>query len=867
MPLPTKPEGFADLTGLTNEAAKLLLAESGANELPSAKPRNIFQQSWAVVKQPMLLLLLAAGTVNLVLAEPLDSLLLMAMVLIVIFISISQERKSETALSKLRDLTSPMALVIRDSTQLKVASREVVVGDLIVLAEGDRVPADAVLFSATNLLVDESALTGESLSVQKNPAPASEAADQSAIGRPGGDGTPWLFSGTLVLKGRGVARVLATGPNSELGRIGSALKDIAVDKTPLQKEIDRLVKIVATIGILAAITVALAVGWLRGTWLEGILAGIATAMAMLPEEFPVVLTAFMALGAWRLSKYNVLTRQAPVIETLGSATVICVDKTGTLTMNSMVVKELMVNGETHFLDERTFPEACSQLLEYAILASEEAAVDPMDKAFQAAGLWLLKRPERVIGRSLIREYGLSDQLMAVTHVWREEGSNLLVVAAKGAPEAIAKLCKLDQTEVAALMGFVELATASGQRVLGVAAASFIGSEEGAELPNDPRDFEFQFLGLAGLYDPVRPGVAASIAECTGAGVRTVMITGDYPGTAMAIAREIGLESAGGVITGPELAAMTQEDLAIRIKNVNVFARMVPEQKLQLIRALKNNGEVVAMTGDGVNDAPALRAADIGMAMGGRGTDVAREAAALVITDDDFSSITNAIRLGRGIFENLRKAMSYIVAVHIPIFGITLIPVFIGEWPLILLPVLIAFLELIIDPACSIVFEAEQVDPRVMKRKPRGLGEPIFSARVLKIALAQGLSSLIAVLGVLTWATSTGMPEPEVRSITFATLVLGNLALILVNRSWSLSIWQSLVQRKNTTVKWLLGGAGLMLILMISIPPIASAFDLSPMSLTNWAIALSAAVLGVSWFEIFKRTQKSPEKNPEAFLPS
>lgn len=858
MPLPTKPEGFLHLTGLTNEAAKALLAEGGPNELPSAKPRNIFQQSWAVMKQPMLLLLLAAGTVNLFLAEPLDSLLLMAMVLIVIFISISQERKSETALSKLRDLTSPMALVIRDSAQLKVASREVVVGDLIVLAEGDRVPADAVLLSATNLLVDESALTGESLSVQKLPTPISETADQAPIGRPGGDGTPWLFSGTLVLKGRGVARVLATGVASELGRIGSALKDIDVDKTPLQKEIDRLVKVVATIGILAAITVTLAFGLLRGTWLEGVLAGIATAMAMLPEEFPVVLTVFMALGAWRLSKYNVLTRRAPVIETLGSATVICVDKTGTLTMNSMVVKELMVNGQTHFLDEPGFPEACSQLLEYAILASEEAAVDPMDKAFQASGSKLVTKTEKATRRSLIREYGLTDQLMAVTHVWREEGSNQLLVAAKGAPEAIAKLCRLDQTEVAALMGFVELATASGQRVLGVAAASFKGSE-GLELPDDPRDFEFEFLGLAGLYDPVRPGVAASIAECIGAGVRTVMITGDYPGTAMAIAREIGLESAGGVITGPELAAMTQEELAIRIKNVNVFARMVPEQKLQLIRALKNNGEVVAMTGDGVNDAPALRAADIGMAMGGRGTDVAREAAALVITDDDFSSITNAVRLGRGIFENLRKAMSYIVAVHIPIFGITLIPVFVGDWPLILLPVLIAFLELIIDPACSIVFEAEQVDPRVMKRKPRGLGEPIFSARVLKIALAQGASSLIAVLGVLIWATGSGMPEDQVRSITFATLVLGNLALILVNRSWSLSAWQALIQRKNATIKWLLGGAGLMLILMISIPGLAGALNLAPMSLEHWAIALGAAVLGVAWFEVYKKTQKSPEQ--------
>lgn len=848
----------ADLVGLTSEEAAARLLSDGPNELPSAKPRNIFQQAWAVAKQPMLLLLLAAGTVNLFLAEPQDSLLLMAMVLIVIFISIVQERKSETALAKLRDLTAPLALVIRDSTEKKIASQEVVLGDLLVLTEGDRVPADGVLISSTNLLVDESTLTGESLSVQKlHPKNLGEREEVEKMGRPGGEATPWIFSGTLVLKGRGIAQVAATGSNTELGRIGRALGSIEVSQTPLQKEIDRLVKIVATIGLIAAVAVALAFGLSRGTWLEGLLAGIATAMALVPEEFPVVLTVFMALGAWRLSRYNVLTRRAPAIETLGSATVICVDKTGTLTMNTMVVKELMVNGKTHFLDEAVFSETCSKLVEYGVLASEVAGVDPMDKAFRALGeqrLPGLKAKHQNL--ELVREYGLSDQLMAITHVWRQGNSGEFIIATKGAPESIAELCRLDETQVAKLMGFVELATASGQRVLAVASANYEMGRLAASLPENVREFHFEFLGLAGLYDPVRPGVPSSIAESAEAGVRTVMITGDYPGTALAIAREIGLECSGGCITGPELSQLTEEQLASRIAQVNVFARMVPEQKLQLIRALKKNGEVVAMTGDGVNDAPALRAADIGMAMGGRGTDVAREAAALVITDDNFTSITNAVRLGRGIFENLRKAMAYIIAVHIPIFGITLIPVFVGDWPLILLPVLIAFLELIIDPACSIVFEAEQVDPNVMKRKPRGVGEPIFNARALKIALAQGLSSLAAVLGVLIWATGSSMSDNEVRSITFATLVLGNLALILVNRSWSLSIWQSLSQRKNQTVKWLLGGAGLVLIAIISIEPVAGALDLAPLNVANWCISLVASILGVSWFEIYKRTQKS-----------
>ncbi|MBG6060121.1 magnesium-transporting ATPase (P-type) [Cryobacterium sp. MP_M3] len=370
------------------------------------------------------------------------------------------------------------------------------------------------------------------------------------------------------------------------------------------------------------------------------------------------------------------------------------------------------------------------------------------------------------------------------------------------------------------------------------------------LPEAQHDFEFEFLGLAGLRDPVRPGVAEAVAECARAGVRTVMITGDYPGTALAVAREIGLGDEGGCITGPELAAMETAELARRIRTVSVFARMVPGQKLQLIRALKANGEVVGMTGDGVNDAPALRAADIGIAMGARGTDVARESAALVITDDDFASIAAGIRQGRGIFDNLRKAMSYIIAVHVPIVGMSLIPVFVGDWPLVLLAVLIAFLELIIDPACSVVFESEQADPRIMEHQPRGLAEPMFDRRVLTIAVLQGVSALAAVLGVYLWAVLADRPDDVVRSVTFATLVIGNVALILVKRSWTLNIWRTF-EHRNRTVKWMLLGSVSLLLIVLLVPGLRDAFNLGPIGPGDWAVAFIAGFAGVAWFEVYK----------------
>ena len=669
------------------------------------------------------------------------------------------------------------------------------------------------------------------------------------LGRPGGDGTPWLFSGTLVVKGRGIARVAAIGADTELGGIGTALRDIQPERTRLQAEVDKLVRVVAVIGLSAAVTVFVAYGLVRGGWLQGLLAGIATAMAMLPEEFPVVLTVFMALGAWRMSRRNVLTRRSPAIEALGSATVICVDKTGTLTMNTMTVSQLIADGVVHHLDHETLPEEFHTLAEFCVLAAPIDPFDPMDRAFRQLGERYLAQTEHEHADwSLIREYPLSEHLLALSHVWQSADSSRYVIAAKGAPEAIADLCHLDSNALAGLIEQVEKVAADGQRVLAVARAYFAST---GTLPTDQHDFEFEFLGLAALHDPIRPGAPHAVAECARAGIRVVMITGDYSGTALAIAREIGIDVSGGCLTGPELATMSDDELARRIRAVSVFARMVPEQKLQLISALRVHGEVVAMTGDGVNDAPALRAADIGIAMGARGTDVAREAAALVLIDDDFSSIVGGIRQGRGIFDNLRKAMAYIIAVHVPIVGMSIIPLFAADWPLVLLPVQIAFLELIIDPACSIVFEAEQVDPQAMDVPPRSINDALFDRRVLTIAALQGLSVLAAVALVYLWAVVDHRPDDTVRSITFATLVVSNIALILVNRSWRLSIRRTFIERRNPTLKWLLAMAMVLLLGVLGIPGLRKAFSFGPITLTDVVVVGGAGVAGVMWFELYK----------------
>ncbi|NPV58721.1 MAG: cation-translocating P-type ATPase [Actinobacteria bacterium] len=836
---------LAGLEGLSEEEAARRLEEEGPNAIPSARKRTLFRIALDIIKEPMFMLLVGAGAIYLVLGSLQEALVLMSFVLLIMGITFFQEQRTEKALEALRDLSSPRALVVRDGRQVRIAGVEVVRGDVVILAEGDRVPADGVVIACSNLMVDESLLTGESAPVRKLPCEG-----HLALGRPGGDDLPSVFAGTLVVKGHGVARVMATGLETEMGKIGRALEEIEPEPTLLQKETRRLVLGLALLGLALCTLVFVVYGATRGVWLEGLLVGIALAMAMLPEEFPVILTVFLTLGAWRMSRNRVLTRSIPTVESLGAASALCVDKTGTLTLNRMRVKKVMTaaGGHREVSEDggRDLPEEFHEVVEYSVLASQRDPFDPVEKAIAGLGESALRDTEHLHADwTLEREYPLSAELLALSHVWRSPDGREYVIAAKGAPEAIADLCHLGKERKEELLRQVEEMAGEGLRVLGVARSSFTLEY----LPSNQHDFAFEFLGLIGLEDPIRPTVPASIRECRNAGIRVIMITGDHAATAMHVAREIGLEGDGGVITGPELDAMDDDELRERMRTVSVFARAVPEQKLRIVKALKANGEVVAMTGDGVNDAPALKAADIGVAMGARGTDVARESADLVLLDDDFSSIEKAVRSGRRIYDNLKKAMSYVIAVHVPIAGMSIIPV-IFKMPLVFSPMLIAFMEIIIDPACSLAFEAEPEEGDIMRRPPRRPEQRIFNFGNIAIALLQGLSVLLVVGMMFSLAHLRGMGETEVRSVTFTTLVTANLGLILANRSWEHTFWH-VRKRPNPALWWVVLGAVALTAVVLYTPFMRNLFKLAYLDALNISICMGAGILSVMWFETLK----------------
>ncbi len=845
---------FEGLAGLSEGEVLARLRQEGPNELPAQQQRNLFALVFEVMREPMFLMLVAAGVLYLLMGERKDALMLLGFVFVVIVITIVQERRTEHALEALRDLSSPRALVIRGGARRRIAGPQVVRGDLVVLVEGDRVPADGLLRRALHLATDESLLTGESVPVRKLPS-----SDASVLDRPGGDDLPSVFSGSLVTAGQGIVEILATGARSELGKIGKALGEGMrgrPEPTFLQRETNRIVRTLAIVGLGACLVVVAAYASTRGggleAWKQGALAGVAMAMAILPEEFPMVLTIFLALGAWRLARSRVLTRRMPAVEMLGAATVLCVDKTGTLTRNEMTLRKLFIKGAECDLTtlEGALPEELHGLLEHAILASKRDPFDPMERALHEAGDRLIRNTEHLHPAwSLAREYPLTPGLLAVSHAWRSGDDDFALVSSKGAPEAIADLCHLLPEPRGALLREVDRLASQGLRVLGVARVV----APLRELPEEHHDLALELVGLLGFEDPLRPSVPGAVAECQTAGVRVVMITGDSPMTAQSIARQAGLSGCDQTITGPELELMSDDELARRVSQVQIFARVVPEQKLRIVNALKANHEIVAMTGDGVNDAPALRAAHIGIAMGGRGSDVAREAAALVLLDDDFSSIVGAVRLGRRIYDNIRKAIVFVIAVHVPIAGLSILPVFFSDWPLLLLPIHIVFLELIIDPSCSLIFEAEQAEADVMQRPPRPRDERLFSASIVGTALLQGLSILVVCLAVFLLAHRSHSPEAA-RALTFAALVVAFLVVILVNRSWTRSAL-SMLRVPNAALRWVLLGASAFLALALLVPFAQHLFHFAPLHAADLLLSLGAGFLCVLWFEWVKRARR------------
>ncbi len=808
--------------GLSSSEASARLAADGPNELAKAGRRSALRIVGEVLREPMLALLLVGGIAYLLLGDLAEALILLAFATFSVAVTVIQETRTEHVLEALRDLSAPRALVVRDGARVRIAGREVVRGDLMVIEQGDRIAADAVLVEASDLQADESLLTGESLPVGKI-AGSGEAA--TGDHRPGGDDQPYLYSGSLVARGSGMALVIATGASSEIGRIGQSLATLDSEAPRLRTETARIVRMCAIGGGVVAGLVVLLYGLLRGGWIDAVLAGIAIGMAMLPEEFPVVLTIFLAMGAWRIGQAGVLTRRAAAIETLGSATVLCTDKTGTLTENRMAVAQLWApSGET----------ATASVVEMGILASAAEPVDPMEIAIHAAG-----PSDRPPGAVLAHNYGLRLDLLAVTNVWRV--GDAFTIAAKGAPEAIAELCRLAPAEHDTMMVAVDAMAARGIRVLGVARSETTNDK----WPESPRDFAFALVGLIGLADPLRPTVAAAVSECRSAGIRVVMITGDYAATARTIALQAGIAD-GDVLTGDDLTALSDEELTARLKTVTVFARIMPEQKLRIVEAFKDAGEIVAMTGDGVNDAPSLKAAHIGIAMGKRGTDVAREASAIVLLDDDFGSIVTAIALGRRIYDNIRKAMAFIFAVHVPIAGLALLPLVLGL-PILFGPIHIALLEMVIDPVCALVFEAERKEADIMRRRPRPPTEPLFSWRMIAWSVFQGGIAFTLLSTLFLVAASQALPETEVRALTFFALVASILALILVNRSFSTSLLQAL-DRGNSALRYVFAAVVAISALIAFVPQIQTLLRFGHLRPIDFGIAVA---VGAALFVILE----------------
>ncbi len=834
------------LSGLSSAEAKALQAKFGKNELTSQKKQNFFMKVLHILREPMFLLLLVAAVIYFILGEPRDGAIMLVFVIGVISIDIFQEWKTDKTLNALKDLSAPHITVIRDGMETVIPSADLVPGDLMMISEGVKIPADGLIIKCSDLRIAEATLTGEAEGVWKVAA--------------GGDTQPgdywrhdYAYAGTLVIQGTATVKVEKIGAFTEYGKIGADVASAPQEDSPLQRQTGSLVKFCAGI---AAVLFAL-IGTItyfnipdhifKDRIIESILSGITLAMAMIPEEFPVILTVFLSMGAWRLAKKHSLVRRLPSVETLGSVSVLCVDKTGTITLNQMTVQEAWSpDGNTE------------ELCETMGLACETDTYDPMEKAMLAYCEALGISRDHLFGGELLSEYSFTNELKMMGHIWRHDGE--ILIAAKGSPERLLTVCNMTAAQKAEAEAKAHEMSLAGLRVIAVGIQALPAKDK---IPADITNCSLKFSGLIGLADPPRESIKNDIAVCAKAGIRVVMITGDNGVTASSIAKQIGMPNCDNIITGDMLNNLSDDELRESVKTVSIFSRVIPEHKMRIVRAFKDIGEIVAMTGDGVNDAPALKYADIGIAMGQRGSEVSREAADLILMDDNFSTIVDTVRDGRRIYDNIRKAVGYVFTIHIPIALASLLAPMLGIDPasLLLLPLHVVLLELIIDPTCSVVLERQPAERDVMARKPRDPKEKLVNAGILFKSLLQGLAIFGA--SFFTYLTALdGNPAnaPAARAMGIAVIMIANLLLVQVNSSNRDFVFQSVKRLIKDKVMWTINLGTIAGLLLILYSPLNGALKLAPLSFEQFLTVIGVASVSVLWYEIVKLVQRIAGRN-------
>lgn len=804
----------AEERGLSFQEAAKRLREEGPNRLPQDRATPWWRTLLGVVREPMLLLLLSCGVLYMVLGNRSEAVVLFGFVWVVIGMTWWQERRTEHALQALKKLAAPRARVLREGTIHVIPSEQVVRGDWLVVSEGDHLVADGFLLQGGPLFVDESLLTGESVPVYKDAS------------------VPSLFAGSLVVRGQGILQVTHTGAATEMGKIGVSLVHITPEKTPLQRQIHRMVYGMAGISVLLCVGLFLLNGLLRGHWVEALLFALALAMSMLPEELPMILTIFFALGALRISKHNVLVRRGDAMEALGSASVLCVDKTGTLTWNHMRVVSVRTTGAQWMPGTAPIPSEVQQLIQYGCWASSPETVEPMEQALRDVQreMSLLSPDEQ-----LVHGYPWSPQTRCMAQFWKNSASQTTFAALKGAPEAVVELCGLSEDEKKKWREVAKNMAEGGLRLLAVAACP----EWSLSFPSTLQEIPWVWLGLVGFEDPVRSEAKEAVAACHQAGIRVLMMTGDHPGTAAQVACQVGLPVEAGVLTGADLDVSTEEQLKEKISTVHVFSRVTPQNKLQLVRALQELGHVVAVTGDGVNDAPALKAAHIGIAMGQRGTDAAREAASVILLDDNIGSWVKAIQMGRRMYDNIQNAVAYTLAIHVTIAGLAILPLVLG-FPPLLLPAHIALLEMVIDPACSLVFESDPAQVGTLRRPPRPKHASLLSPKAWVGVLLEGGLVLAACLGIVLWTRHHQLVPVVQRTMGFVTLLFANLGLIAVNRMQG-SLTRAYKRLTQPLFLLLCGGVILATTVLLWVPPLQRLFQWSHLSWKQVAVCVGTSL--------------------------